>query len=183
MKKNLLLLAAIVIFGTSCSNSTKQQQGNKETLVEQKDVDLPKDQIYTMDNLLANAETLVNKQVKVKGFVTHTCKHSGRRCFLANESQELTVRVEAKGNIGGFNRELVGSEIEVTGKLMERRLTVGEIDEMEKAINEKRVKDDGAAESCDAEMANVAQMREWMKKKGKDYYSIYYINGEEYNEL
>ena len=51
---------------------------------------------------------------------------------------------------------------------------------MEEAINDKKVKDDGSAESCDAETANIANMRKWMKDNQKDFYSIYYIDGTNY---
>jgi len=183
MKKNLFLLVLLVTIATSCNQNAAQKQAENKTVAGQAEISSNDVPSYTMDNLLTNAESLIDKKVKVKGYVTHTCKHSGRRCFLANESQQYTIRVEAKGNIGGFNRELIGSEIEVTGTLKERRVSVSEIDEMGKAIEEKRLKDDGSSESCDAEMTNIAQMREWMKKHGKNYYAIYYINGEVYNEL
>lgn len=54
---------------------------------------------------------------------------------------------------------------------------------MEKSIAERRIKDDGSAESCDTETANIENMRSWMKENGKDYYPIYYIDGEDYSEV
>ncbi len=45
---------------------------------------------------------------------------------------------------------------------------------------EKAVEEDGSAESCQAEMTNIAEMRSWMKENGKDYYSIYFLNGTSY---
>ena len=72
----------------------------------------------------------------------------------------------------------------VTSNYYEKELKYQDkIDAMEKAIDEKKIKDDGSAESCDAETANVKKMREWMKENGKDYYAIYYIDGESYNEI
>lgn len=173
MKRYLLILffaTSIIAYGseTGSVNNVQIQTDNK---------------VIQLDKLLENADGYVNKKVRVTGYVTHTCKHSGRRCFLTGESQKFTVRVEAKGKIGGFNRELVGSKIEVEGVLKERRLTTEEIDAMEKKIQTKRVANDGSSESCDAETANVQKMRAWMKSKGKNYYSIYYIDGETYNEV
>lgn len=179
--KKLFLLLAIAFVLTSCGNSTKQDnQDNQENTEQVQNSGAP---VYTFDELLTQAETLVGKPVKVKGYVTHTCKHSGRRCFLAGEDQKVTMRVEAKGKIGGFNRELIGSQIEVDGILRESRLSPEKINEMEKAINEKSIKNDGSAESCDTETANIQKMRDWMKDNGKDYYAIYYIDGEDYNEV
>lgn len=176
--KKIFLVLAVAFALVSCGSSAKQN--NEEATEQTAQSETP---TYTFEEILAQAETLVDKPVKVKGFVTHTCKHSGRRCFLAGENQKVTMRVEAKGNIGGFNRELIGSQIEVEGVLRENRLSPDKIDSMEKAINEKAIKNDGSAESCDTETANIQKMRDWMKDNGKDYYAIYYIDGEDYNEV
>jgi len=63
--------------------------------------------------------------------------------------------------LGSFNKELTGTEVVVDGVLRERRLTRTEIDDMEKDVN-KRMEDDeeeGAAEACQAELANINEMR------------------------
>ncbi|MDR2621977.1 MAG: hypothetical protein LBC48_05275, partial [Dysgonamonadaceae bacterium] len=138
--------------------------------------------VFGLDSLLKVADRELDKNVKVTGYVTHTCKHSGKRCFIVGESQTVSMRVEAKGDIGGFNRELVGSKIEVSGILKERRLTKEYIAEMEKDVEIKK-KEDGAAESCAAELSNIADMRKWMKDNGKDYYSIYYMDGLNFSVL
>ena len=91
-----------------------------------------------------------------------------------------SVRVEAKGNIGGFNRELIGSEVIIKGILREIRLTKEYIDQAEEELKEKQGKAEGNGETYDAEMNNIQSMREWMKANNKDYYSIYYIDGTEY---
>jgi len=75
--------------------------------------------------------------------------------------------------LGSFNKELTGTEVVVDGVLRERRLTRTEIDDMEKDVN-KRMEDDeeeGAAEACQAELANINEMKEWMQERGKDYYA------------
>ena len=134
---------------------------------------------FELDSLLQVAEKEIDKTIRVTGYVTHTCKHSGKRCFIVGESQKASMRVEAKGDIGGFNRELVGSKIEVTGVLKERRLTKEYIDKMENNVEQKK-QEDGNAETCAAELANISDMRKWMKERGKDYYSIYYMDGLTY---
>ncbi len=179
MKKYFLLFIAVLGF-IACNNKNTSQE---DTKTQPEETVKSAASVIELDKLLAQAEEYVNKPVTVKGYVTHTCKHAGRRCFLTGESQEYTVRVEAKGKIGGFNRELIGSEIEVTGTLHEKRLNPDEIAQMEQSIEEKRIKNDGSEEACDAETANIQKMREWMKEHGKDYYAIYYIDGEDYHEV
>jgi hypothetical protein len=100
-----------------------------------------------------------------------------------NDSKEVSIRVEAKGKIGGFNRELIGAAIDVEGILRERRYSTDDINSLQKAIDEKRVKNDGSEEMCNAETANVNRMRKWMKDHGKDYYATYYIDGQDYREV
>lgn len=168
----------MLVLLASCSNkqTNQTQQQTGDTAVA--DV-----QAYKLDSLLSVADQLTDKTVTVRGFVTHTCKHSGKRCFIVGDDQKTSFRVEAKGDIGGFNRELIGSELAITGVVKERRLTKEYIDQYEEQVNEKKAKEDGSAETCQAELNNIQGMREWMKSNNKDYYSIYYMDGEKYDVI
>ena len=139
--------------------------------------------VRELDSLLLVAGDLVGRRVGTRGTVTHTCVHSGKRCFIVGERGSSSFRVEASGEIGGFNRELVGSTIEVRGILRERRLTAEFLDRHEEEVNEQKAKEDGSAESCAAELENIQQMRDWMKARGRDYYSVYYMDGEQYDVI
>ncbi len=176
--KKMMFLAIMAICLSSCTNKSTEEKGNNSDSTTAQVSDIA---VYRLDNLLAVADQLVDKKVTVKGSVTHTCKHSGKRCFIVGDNENVSMRVEAKGNIGGFNRELVGSELAITGVVKERRLTKEYIDQYEKDVNEKKVKEDGSAETCQAELANINEMRDWMKKNNKDYYAIYYMDGEEFS--
>jgi hypothetical protein len=155
-------------------------KGKSKTNAAESKIVVTADQAHELDSLLVLADGLVDKSVSVRGFVTHTCKHSGKRCFIVGKDGKTSFRIEATGEIGGFNRELVGSEIVVKGTLRERRLTTAFIDQHEKDVNEQQAQEDGSAESCATELANIQEMRAWMKAHGKDYYSIYYMDGEQY---
>lgn len=171
--KNLLLVAAVILMA-ACQSKIKQESANPKTESIQTNV-------VVVDQLLAKAETLVDKPVVVQGHVTHTCKHSGKRCFIVGDDANLSIRVEAGGQIQGFNRELVGNSIAVKGILKERRLTAEYIDQWEEKVQNQEAQEDGSAETCAAEMNNINNMRQWMEDNEKDYYSIYYINGENYD--
>lgn len=176
--KKIVLAIAIVLGLASCNSSSKQENN---TAVEQQST--VETNVMSVDDMLASAEKYVGKEVTFKGVVAHTCKHAGKRCFIQGETPDLSIRVEAKGDIGGFNRELIGNEIEVTGTLKERRVSNTQIDDMEKALATQSFKDDGSQESCDTEKANIQGMRDWMKTNDKDYFAIYYVDGTSYNEL
>ncbi len=174
--KKLFLIATVAFVVVACGG--KKTESHAESVG--KEISLATN-VYELDSLLTVADKLVNKDVTVRGFVTHTCKHSGKRCFIVGESQKASLRVEAKGDIGGFNRELVGSELAISGVLKERKLTREYIDQYEKDVNEKKIKEDGSAETCQAELNNIQEMRDWMKSNNKDYYSIYYMDGQSYD--
>ncbi len=176
--KKLLFLAVALSLMVACGNNgntkkTKTDAQETAAAVNAKNV-------YGLDDLLAVADELVGQETTVEGYVTHTCKHSGKRCFIVGESQKTSFRVEAKGNIGGFNRELTGSKVAIKGIVRERRMTREYLDQMEKDLNEKKLSEDGSAENCAAELNNIEEMKVWMKEHGKDYYAIYYMDGEDY---
>jgi hypothetical protein len=172
--KHFILFTAISLALVCCNQGGKKATQAKQSVAASSDTLAA----FALDSLLQVAEKEIDKTIRVTGYVTHTCKHSGKRCFIVGESQKASMRVEAKGDIGGFNRELVGSKIEVTGVLKERRLTKEYLDKMEQNVEQK--KEDGNAETCAAELANISDMRKWMKERGKDYYSVYYMDGLTY---
>ena len=174
--KKLLFIAAAACLLASCGNSGNNKvSGNEQENSARSEV-----VVYKLDDLLTEADNLIGKTVTVRGFVTHTCKHSGKRCFIVGDSQKTSFRVEAKGNIGGFNRELIGSELDITGVVRERRLSQEYLEQMGKELVDQKLKENISGETCDAELANVKEMKAWMKENGKDYYAIYYMDGEEF---
>ncbi|MDR1624563.1 MAG: OB-fold nucleic acid binding domain-containing protein [Tannerellaceae bacterium] len=177
--KKLFLIAAAVFMLTSCGNKSQQRIAEEATTARATS-EVP---AYELEKLLADADKMLDQTVVVKGTVTHTCKHSGKRCFIVGEDGKTSFRVEAKGDIGGFNKELVGSELAIKGTLKERRLTKEYIDQYEKEVNEKKTQEDGSAETCQAELNSITSMREWMKDNNKDYYAIYYMDGESYEVI
>lgn len=177
--KKMMFLAIMAICIASCTNKSSEKKENvKDNASVAQAGDIP---VYPLDDLLAVADQLVDQKITVIGSVTHTCQHSGKRCFIVGDHENVSMRVEATGNIGGFNRELVGSELSITGVVKEHRLTKEYIDQYEKEVNEKKTKEDGSAETCEAELSNISEMRNWMQKNNKDYFVLYYMNGEDFD--
>ncbi|MDR3245822.1 MAG: hypothetical protein LBT50_05250 [Prevotellaceae bacterium] len=175
--KRLILLAVLIAAFAACGGNKKTEKAKSDVTASETTAS-----VFELDKLLQAAEQEKDKTVKVVGYVTHTCKHSGKRCFIVGESHKASMRVEAKGEIGGFNRELVGAKLEITGVLKERRLTKEYIDQLEKDVSAK-AEEDATAESCAAELSNISDMRNWMKDNNKEYYSIYYMDGLNYSQL
>jgi len=182
--KNIFLLTALSIAIISCS-------GNKKPPVEKSDVPVYElDELLELatkevelDELLNVAAQEVGNFITVVGYVTHTCKHAGKRCFIVGEKNNISFQVEAKGDFGGFKPTLTGSKIAITGVLLEQyRLDEKEISDQEKEVQTKMEKND-SEELCAAELDNINEMRQWMKDNDKDYFVIYYMEGYSYEVL
>jgi len=169
--KKYCLFAAFAIFAlalTSCSGN-RQQAGDAIA-------------VFELDDFLAVAEQKVDQTITVVGFVTHTCRHAGKKAFIVGESKGTTFRVEAEGEIRGFASDLIGSKLAITGIIKEDHLSEEVIDEMEN--NVRSLQEGGAsAELCEAELGNINEMRAWMRERNKNYYAIYYMEGITYELL
>ncbi|PVX52198.1 hypothetical protein C7377_0504 [Balneicella halophila] len=173
MKKTVFLLGLVMVF-FACNSKTDSSKENENVNEELK--------VQTIDEVVANTERNVGNTIFVKGLVTHTCEHSGRRCFIENDDESLSLRIDAGGDIKSFSKELAGSIIAVKGTLEENRLTNEYIDEYEAKVKAKEKEEDieEGGEHCSAEISNIIKMRKWMKDNNKDYYPVYYITGESY---
>ena len=138
---------------------------------------------YTVSEIIENGAELVGKEVNIQGRITHTCKHSGRRCFIVGKDNlDLSIRVEAGGKISGFNRELAGCDVIINGVVMEQRITQEQLAKQVEMLSAQQ-EESGEAEHCGTELANINSIIAELKAEGKDYYSIYYINGIDYKEV
>ncbi len=165
-------LSIFVISLLFMSCNMKQKETNKETAQ-------TKETVYSIDELMVVADQMVGKEVAFKGLVNHVCAHSGKRCILKNVKGDLSIRVEAVGDLEGFDKEMAGNDIKVAGTLREKRLDAASINEWETEVIEKH-KGEEKSGHCSSEMANITEMRDWMKENNKDYYAIYYVDGKSY---
>ncbi|WP_372750903.1 hypothetical protein [Labilibaculum sp.] len=169
----------ICVFCVSCNLVQKQ---NKE-----KDLGTAKgnqihEKVISIDEIMENADKILGKEFCFNGLVNHICAHSGKRCILKNANGTLSIRVEATGELKGFDKELVGHDIMVTGILREKRLDQVAIAKQESEVKAKHAMEENG-ENCSSEMANIKEMRDWMREKNKDYYAIYYVDGKSYEVL
>ncbi|MFA8434684.1 MAG: hypothetical protein ACEPOZ_09230 [Marinifilaceae bacterium] len=172
MKKLLLLLTVATLLFACNGNQQTQKEAKTDAI-----------KAVTISNVLEIADKNIGKEVYFQGTVNHVCSHSGRRCILIDSTGNLSIRVEAGGKINGFNRELVGMKIAIKGTLQEKRLSTDFIDEWEKKTKAKEADIEEGGEHCSSELANIANMRDWMQKHHKNYYSIYFVNGNDYEIL
>jgi hypothetical protein len=96
----------------------------------------------SVDELLASPEKFVNKTVQLKGRVVHTCKHSGKKMFLAGSDEEVLVKINAGEKISKFEQTLEGEVVVAEGVLssMEVEGQEHEHKEGEQCATEKKSK-------------------------------------------
>lgn len=136
-----------------------------------------------VDSLLAAAEAKVGDTVVVRGFVRHTCKHGGRRCFVSNAGRDSQVRIEAGEAIGSFDKGLIGAEIAVRGVVRENRVSADEIREAIRATEERKAAGEASAEHCESTLSVLGQRMERAEQGGRGYYSDFYVDGLAFEKI
>lgn len=146
-EKTLLFAAALCLLA-SCGNNARSAMKTSDTAAAPAPAAVT---IYEVGDLLREASRLVGKTVTVRGYVTHTCNI--RANGASSDDQKTSLRVEAKGCIGGFNREPIDSQLDITGILRENKPSREYLDHMEKGLNEKKIEGDGSADTYKTELA------------------------------
>lgn len=187
MKKLFGLMAIMgVLFTLSCGN----KEGYKDAM--------------TVEQMEAKFAEMVGKEVKVKGTVTHTCKHGGTKMFIIGEDTNITIKVDA-GASGNFKAdEVEGMEVGITGVVEEFRIDEDYVQGLEAELVSLKSKVDtnitstGAHENCDMSKKNGAERaevtptdvenlqadidfyRQEIAKTGTDHISYYSIKCSKY---
>ncbi len=145
MKRLILSLVAMSFLWTACNTEPKQTAQNTKT------ADTPI--AVVLNDFEAQASTLANKLIKVKGTCLHTCKHGGGKMFISSgDSAAYRLKVIASDETGKFNAEMEGNDYEVLGIVNEYRVDMAEIARLENEIkaetNEHASHDDHNKASC-----------------------------------
>lgn len=179
-----IIVAVIVGSNSSCKNQGKQAVADSTNLS------------LTVDSFLASPEAWAGKEIVIAGTVSHVCKHSGKKLFLFGADPEKTIKINAGGNFATFDIKYEGSDIEITGNVVEdEKIDANYLNEWEAEIKEmvgdKDQKvcnaensaiagqtgiDSTSAEKTEDPYADVKEFRNKLEKSGKPYISIYAIN-------
>lgn len=203
MKKlSFLAIAAtaIMAMATACGSASKSQDSATETTAE----------TLTVDQIIENPDSFVDKTVTVDGVCSHLCKHGGRKAFLLSEGGTALLRCEATADMGGaFAKECIRRPLKVTGILRENRIdetTLRQLEQQHAAqmdamaaqgvenaetteaavgcSTEKAAHGQGDLDTFEARMADYrAKIAAREKSDGKPYFSDYYIEATAYELL
>lgn len=185
----------ILAIAVACNNQQKNDD-NTEALEEETMEEIAE---LTVANFSEMAGTYSGKQIMIKGTVSHTCKHGGKRMFIIDEGTEESVKVEAGENIASFDAELEGSDVIVTGILAELIVDEAYLNNWENEVLEETSEEykihtgdhegEHGEEGEDGEYAKgeteedhhgidleqIEDLRNTLKESGKDHLSFYSI--------
>ncbi len=192
MKKIFLLfaLSAIIIGNHSgCKNPGNQVTDSTKLSM-------------TVDTFLLSPEKWAGKDVVITGTVSHVCRHSGKKLFLFGSNPEATVKVNAGGNFSTLDMKYEGTDVEITGTVIEdEKIDANYLNEWEADIkkmvadkDQKVCTEDTKAISGQTNdttknnapedpFAGVNELRQKLEKSGKAYISIYAITIKDLKEL
>ena len=192
MKTKQLLFASMAIFAltfSACSGNSKPNDNDAAT-------EQAVASTVTVDDILAQADSLVEQPITFQGVCTHTCKHGATKMFLMGSDDTQTIRVEA-GELGSFDTKCVNAMVEVTGILKEQRIDEAYLQNWEAQLKAQTAQQHGDSEAgCDSEKKargetgdtpaqRIADFRSKIEKRkaesGKDYLSFYYVEAQSYD--
>jgi hypothetical protein len=191
----IIIIIALFLLSYSCGNSGQTGINNNRDSV---------NKVLTVDDFLASSQKWADKEVTISGTVSLVCKHGGKKLFLFGKDADNTVKIYAGGNFSTFDVKLEGSDVEITGKVVEdTRVDEQYLNDWEADI--KKNISNCSMKVCNVEggaitsqyknesktsksnvndpYADVKAMRKKLQVSGKSYLSIYAINCNNLKEL
>lgn len=159
-----LILALLVL---SCN--TKEKAKVTETPAVKNEI--------ALKNFDSEAANFIGKEVKVSGIVDHVCKHGGKKLLLVNNDAKVHITSEER-----FSEDLVGSEIDLTGVVVEERITEATCLQMEEDNMKSHSEGMSSDEQFEAKKKHIKEYRDQMAASGKDYisnFSLEYVSLKE----
>lgn len=180
MIKKVFGILAIAGLLFSCGNQTQKEQAAQ--------TDIEK---VTVEQMLADMNSYVEKEIVIAGTVNHVCSHGGKRMFIiGKENPDAAIKITPNEEIGVFEKELEGSYVAVTGKLKELRINEAYVANLEKEIQEgldnEAVHDhsggthDETESEADEKKAQIQAMRDRIAESENGYYSQFWIEASKF---
>lgn len=181
MKKFAALLLLMTAFLVSCNTGAKKEADNANDTV-----------LLTVASFDTAAHSYVDKPVWIEGTVTHTCKHGGKRMFIADGNDSILVEVTTGPDIVKFEDALIGSRLKVLGTLKELRIDDKYLNEWEAELKKPVENHEGGVhtgqkghedQSAEDKFAQINAYRDQIKSSGTDHLSFYSVEALSYTEI
>ncbi len=161
--KKILFILAITALITACKTETKTT-GDTEQKIESI-VETP---FLAMGEFDTKAGDFVNKEVKIQGIVDHVCKHSGKKLLVVTDDGSVHIISDTR-----FEDTLMGSEISLTGVVLEERIDESYCLKMEEDNIKSHSEGVTNQELFENKKKHIQQYRDQMKAENIDHISTY----------
>jgi hypothetical protein len=167
-----ILLTAVLV---SCKFGNKEEATNTNDTV-----------LITVASFDTSAHSYVDKPVWIEGTVTHTCKHGGKRMFIADGNDSILVEITTGPDIVKFDEALIGS------RLKELRIDEKYLNEWEAELKQPVENHDVGVHTgqkghedqpVDAKFEQINSYRQQLKDLNTDHLSFYSIEAVSFTEL
>lgn len=183
MKRHFLLSFVLLVFiCISCNQSDKESAGTTNP-------DTARLYVATFDTTAYHS---VDKPVIIEGTVLHTCKHGGKRMFLADGNDSVTVEITTGPDIPKFDESLIGSRVKVTGILKEERIDEKYLNEWEAEVKKPSENHDAGIhtgtkghqdQAMQEKLDQINSLRDQLKTSRKDHLSNFSIEAISFREI
>ena len=185
MKKYLIFISIVLIF-FACKTEPKPASNTIAGIV-------------TVSELLTKPDSFVNKNMQVKGTITHVCKHGGKKMFLMGLTEDQTLRVDAGKEMSQFDASRIGNDAVVTGVFVEQKVDEAFLSNWETEVKDEIIKsgkeikatastEEKAVyekigrheEEGNSTLDEINGIRQQIKTNGKGYISWYSFEAKSY---
>jgi hypothetical protein len=178
MIKKVIGILAVATIMFSCGSKTEKTEAVSEKEVA----------VLTVDQIMTDLQSYVDKDIVIEGVVNHVCKHGGKRMFIMGEDPDVTIKITPNEKIGVFEQELVGSNVIVTGIVTELRINEKYVASLESETAEAAKSEamhDHSGGTHDEEAENeqkeqIEAMRAQIADSENGYYSLYWIEASKF---
>lgn len=183
MRNLITLLTVAAFFTISCNNA----KTNKTEVTEQKTEECGPS--ISVDSFLVVAAENIGKELTVQGTIDHVCKHGGKRVKIFSNCPSKSIHGEASEEIGAFKAELEGSDVCLTGTVLETRIDLAYVDEWEAKV--KKAIEENAEEAemehkkgvdHHAKLEQIKKHREEIEASENGYIAFYALEVTKYTE-
>ncbi len=190
MKKVLFIALIISAFAYSCNTNKAEEETEAKAM--------------TVEQIVDKSSEFVDKEVVIEGTVSHVCKHGGKKMFLMGENPDVKIKIVPNEKLSSFETDLEGSDVIVTGKVIELKIDEAYLANWESEIKieleaeskdtehnieegnpkhlgtHKEKKEEATEEEVEDPYAAVNDLRKELKESGKKYLSFYSIECSEF---
>ncbi|WP_298367533.1 hypothetical protein [uncultured Lutibacter sp.] len=173
MMRVFLWLFALCILTFSCKTDNKTEQVKQTEISEVTEIP-----VLNLAEFDKKAGEFISKEIKVSGIVDHVCKHGGKKILLVTDEGDAHVFSDER-----FEESLKGSEIIVTGIVLEDRIDEAYLLKMEEDNIKSHSEGKSNKEQFENKKKHLQQYRNKMKAEGINHISNYSLKYVSHTEI